>query len=122
MRIVAPLVGLLGTVAPVLLPLVAIAGVLYAAWKTNFGGIQRVVETAWSTLQSIFIVVRRAIGSVIGAFREGGLGAAVEEAQRQFTNLGPKILKALQLLGRDVLVAVGCHVIFFNGVQQGCIS
>lgn len=110
LRVLSPIIGLIGSllpllasIAPVILPAVAVAGALYLAWETNFAGIRDLVVQAGAVIKPVISAIVEAVEKVVAVFREGGLGPALVEVRTQFVALGPKVLGALETLGRMAL-------------------
>jgi phage-related protein len=71
---VSAAIATIAALAPILIPIAAIgiaAGLLYAAWTSNFLGIQTTVTTVWAALQPIFATLVTWLSGVIAGAVQG---------------------------------------------------
>lgn len=114
--------ALWATMAPVL-PIIAAAGLLYLAWKTNFLGIQDAASAVWSALQPVFTGIKALVISVrnvvVTAF--GGWIKALSEWytawNEKFSGARSPLLRFAGLVAYTIGFSIGLFSRLFNWLK-----
>jgi TP901 family phage tail tape measure protein len=114
--IVAGMGIMLGVVASVAAPLLAIAAaaaLLYEAWQTDFGGIQEVTQQVWEEIQPAFVNIQNFLGMIKDALGPAFQGAS--EAAAPFIQLLSDALRPVLAQLPGLIKATGDE---FNAVGE----